>query len=197
MPRSLGRQWKGRRLLKGEAPWNRDYIDGRNGDELCHPAIDLRAQNPVGQTQIIAARQTELATPTRESGRNEDAISGRTSLHIVADTLHDARDIASTNVRQRHGKCRNTLPDPDIEMIEGAGLDAHANLAGVDGRLDRFLVPEHFGPAVLIKDRRLHGLSYPAQLFPPARYFTHPHVVIDPLPFRSICGPDLTSSPLI
>src|SRR2546426_12246424 len=65
-------------------------------------------------------------------------------------------DAPPADMGQRDLKGRDALADPDIEMVQGAGLDPDQDLARVQLGLRSVFIPEHLWPAVLVKARRLH-----------------------------------------
>ena len=50
----------------------------------------------------------------------------------------------------------NSAANPNVEMIKGAGADAHQHVARTDRRIGDFAILEDLRPSVLIEYRSLH-----------------------------------------
>jgi hypothetical protein len=67
-----------------------------------------------------------------------------------------ASDVTAGNVRKRYRNARQALADPDVEMVQGAGVNAYEHFARANGRLGDRSVLENVGCAVLLEDDGFH-----------------------------------------
>ena len=67
-----------------------------------------------------------------------------------------AGDVAAGNERQRKGHAVQALADPEVEMVQRAGVNADQDFVGAGLRIGDFGVLQNFGPAVLGNEDRPH-----------------------------------------
>src|SRR5207247_11063284 len=115
-------------LLKSERCAHREDISPGRLDEFRTSPVDLRAEDLKRDTQIITTRAAPFALPTTQAGRDIDSVAHRKGCHLCADLLHYAGYIAAGNVGQRERIAWNALPDPNVQVIQGAGLDPEQHL---------------------------------------------------------------------
>jgi hypothetical protein len=77
-------------------------------------------------------------------------------VNILSDFDDFARDITAGNVRKRNGNTGETMAHPQIEMIEGARVDADQNFVVAEMWFWNIGETKHIGAAVLMKDDSFH-----------------------------------------
>ena len=70
---------------------------------------------------------------------------------IRANLRDFAGDVATGNVRQWNGHIGKAAPDPEVEMIQRASLDAHEHFVVANDRVWRVLVFEDVRCTMLMK----------------------------------------------
>ena len=80
----------------------------------------------------------------------------RTSRGEFANGGDFAGDVAAGNERQRKRHAVQALADPEVEMVQRAGVNADQNFVGAGLRIGDFGVLQNFGPAVLGNEDRPH-----------------------------------------
>ena len=116
---------------------------------------------------------SHLPHPT--PGLTITSIPFRSSFSCGGDLLDHPGDVAPRDVGERGLGVGRPYPPPDVEVVQGAGLDPDQRLVGApqDG-VGRVLVLEDLGAAVLVESYRLHASS-PAGLLPYTSYLLAPH----------------------
>jgi hypothetical protein len=154
MPRGEKNEWHGGRFLKRKLPGNRQHVHRRRFHEFSATAIYSLSEERILAAEIVPSRETLRAGAVGNPGLQQNS---RAHFHIrdfFADLRDFARDVAPGNKRQRNS--RNPSPHPEIEMIQGARSNAHENFVRTDLRLRDLGIPQHFQPAMLGENDRLH-----------------------------------------
>jgi len=68
-----------------------------------------------------------------------------------------AGDVAAGNVRKGYRNARQALADPNVEMVQGASVNADEHFVGANGRLGDGGVFQNFRRAVLLEDDGFHS----------------------------------------
>src|SRR6266702_1491033 len=137
----------------------RQAIHFRGADEFSATAVDHVAKIGGLPAVVVQAGYASRAFAAANQRREHDLLADASRGYIRADLSDLARNVASGNVRQRNRHVRQTAADPEVKVIQRAGLDAHENLIWLDLWLGVVLVLENFRPAVLMKNDCFHGTS--------------------------------------
>ena len=89
-----------------------------------------------------------------DAGIEDDALADLQAGHSVAQCLDHSGPVGAEDARLRHG--RQSLANPDVEMVQRRGAEAHEHLARSSLRIGCLLEHEHLGPAVLVDSHRPH-----------------------------------------
>src|SRR4029077_13024289 len=123
MRRSHRHEWKRRRLFKREVLWNRQYIAEWHFHILRIAAVRHRTDQSIRSAHIVSPRQTLFTLPATDPRRHEDTLPHRDAFDPIADLLYEPCHIRPRYMRKLHGIGRIPLADPNIEMVQRAGLD--------------------------------------------------------------------------
>jgi hypothetical protein len=88
-------------------------------------------------------------------GRDENPLADIEAGYVLADFNDFSSDIAAENMRQLYA--RQSFPNPDIEVIHGAGFYSHQNLIFARLWIRNIFVAKHFGPAEFVNADGFHG----------------------------------------
>src|SRR5205807_4768866 len=140
--RRLEDEREGCRLLEAELVGK--SVDGRRRqcDQLGVRAVEVLADD--ADPAVVL-----------ESRVDHHPVAGREIPGLVPDRLHDARAVGAEDPRLRHR--RETLADPDVQVVERCRAQTDEYVARARLRVGCVLVPEDFGPAVLVDTHGLHG----------------------------------------
>ena len=132
-------------------------------------AVHLRASNVLGAATIQhVAEVGEVAAAVVVAGNASGTFAAgdaRSKDNFFADEhggyfrpdLDDfAGDVAAGNVRQRNGNAGKAAAHPEVQMIEGAGVDAHQDFVIPGVGFGHFGVMKNSGVAVAVEDNRFH-----------------------------------------
>ena len=135
------------------------------------------AENGITETERIVARSTVLARSIADARIHDHSIANADGCHGWSDGIHDTGAIRPQNPPRRDPHPRNALYDPQVEMVEGGGADANADVAIVDDLRRRYIVakPQPIQLAVSVDRQRSHHIPrrlYSANRSPLARNAT-------------------------
>lgn len=77
-------------------------------------------------------------------------------VYLGADFGDFAGDIAARDMRERNRDARQTSADPEVEMIQRAGVDAHKDVVGAQVGFVDVGVVEDGRVAVLVEEDGFH-----------------------------------------
>src|SRR6266581_4657422 len=137
----------------------RQAIHFRGADIFGAAAVNHVAKIGGLPAVVVQTSYASRAFAAANQRREHDLLADASRGYILADLSDLARNVASGNVRQRNRHVRQTAADPEVKVIQRAGLDAHENLIWLDLWLGVVLVLENFRPAVLMKNDCFHGTS--------------------------------------
>lgn len=127
-------------LRTGEA------IDLRHANIFCAAAIDHVAEVGEITAAVILAGDTGGTFATSDAWSENDFLADVNGGDFGADLANLAGNIAARNVRERNGNAGESAANPEVQMIEGAGMNADED----------FIVAEMwFGNIGVAKDRRI------------------------------------------
>ena len=153
VPRREERQRKGRRLTEPDRVRNRNEIPGRYFHQLGVAAFRPISEDVVAGTEIVRAREALRALAAAQPRLQHHPQSARDVSALGSH--HLTGDIATRTVRQP--KARQASALPQIEVIEGAGADAHQHLARSDLGVWHLLVAKDVESSMLVKSNGFHG----------------------------------------
>ncbi len=157
VPRRQEHEWNSRRLFKGKLAGNRQHIHGRRFHIFGATPVVHLPEEGVLAAEIIPAGETLLARAVGDARLQQNLSAYLGARHRFADLRDLASDVASGNVRQRNRHAGNAPAQPQIEVVQRAGTDADQNFVRAHLRLRRVGVTQHFRPAVLGINDRLHA----------------------------------------
>jgi len=91
-----------------------------------------------------------------DTGIEDDFVAGLEARDVRADFGDFAGNVAAGNVRERNFPAGDAFANPEIEMIERAGADAHQNIIRADSRFGDIFVAQDFRAAVFGEDDGFH-----------------------------------------
>src|SRR5262249_6466932 len=98
-------------------------------NELRATAVDHVSEIGELRTIIVASSQPGGALAAGNSGGQENFLAGLDGGDVGANPLDDAGHITTGNVRKRDRNPRESPAYPQVEMIQGAGVDADDDFA--------------------------------------------------------------------
>jgi hypothetical protein len=132
-------------------------------------AIDFGHANIFGATAVDHVTKVGKVTAaiilTGDAGGTFAASNARCENDFLADVdggdfrtdLGDfAGNIAARNVRERDGNAGEATANPEVEMIKGAGADAHEDFIVAENRFGDVGIAKDRGITVLMDDDGLH-----------------------------------------
>jgi len=93
-----------------------------------------------------------------EPGAQQSAVTDLEMSHSDPDPLDGPRDVASGDVRKGEPDAWKPTPLPDVQVIEGAGLDPNKNLAGPREGIRSILETQFLRSPMFVKPDSLHGV---------------------------------------
>jgi len=144
----------GRSLHEAQIRRLREAVPRRNRDLLRHPAVPIRPVKTERRAELLVTAFTHAATSATATRIDDHLVADRepTSFRRLED---DTRGIAAGHERQRK-RSLAAESDPDVEMIESAGLDIDQRIVGTWNRIRTILHTENFGPSVLFHPNGSH-----------------------------------------
>lgn len=133
-------------------------------------AVQFGAANVFGATAVNhVAEVGEVAAKVvvaREAGGTLTAGDARREDHLLAD-VHGgdlgtdfgdfAGNITARYVRKRYGNAGKAAPYPEIEVVQGAGVDTDEDFTRAEMRLGNVGIAKNAGITVLLDDDGFHG----------------------------------------
>ncbi len=154
MPRSEERQGEGSRGDEVDVGRNRDEVLHRHRHELGVPAVGAQAEHVVLDALIVVPGQARRARAASEAGLKHDTPAGRQLGAAGVDDL--ASDVAARDVRKREFDAIETAAFPEIQVIQGAGADAHDRSARRGRGVRGVLESEDVEAAMLVESDCFH-----------------------------------------
>src|SRR5216683_470720 len=108
---------------------------------------------------VVQAGYASAAFAAANQRSEDDLLADASRGYIRADLSDLAGDVAAGNVRQRNRHVGQTAPDPQVEVIQRTGFNAHEHLVRADGGVRCVRVPQDVRPAVLVKNDCFHETS--------------------------------------
>ena len=149
-------------MIEGERVRNRNHTRGRHRDELTVPSIDRISQNRELAAMVLQSRQAFRAMPAKVHGSNQNALARFEICDVFTNLGNLPGDIAAQNMRQFYA--RQSLADPDVEMIEGACLHPHQHLIFARLRIRHVFVHQDFRPSELMNANSFHVHALPVRV---------------------------------
>jgi hypothetical protein len=134
----------------------RQAIYFRYADELGASSVNHVAQVGELAAAIVEARQTRRAFSAGDAGREYNFLASANRGDLGADLRDFPGDVAARNVRKRYQNIRKALANPEIEVVQRAGSNAHQDFVGADDGISYFNIFQDFRAAVLLKLDGLH-----------------------------------------
>jgi hypothetical protein len=106
---------------------------------------------------VVAAGQASGAFAASDSRSEENLLAWSDGGHSWAHFFDGAGDIAAGNVRKRNRNAGEAAADPEVEMVESAGVDADEDFAGAGFGFGDVGIAEDVGAAVAVKEDGSHG----------------------------------------
>jgi hypothetical protein len=104
---------------------------------------------------VLHAGQALFAAPAEVHGGDQDALAWGESSNVFADLGDLARDVTAEDVRQLHAG--QSFANPDVEMIERAGLHADQHFVFARLRIGDVFVGQDFGATELMDADGFHS----------------------------------------
>jgi hypothetical protein len=133
-------------------------------------AVDLRTANEFGVAPVDhVAKVGEIAAKiivTGEAGgtlaagdprSKDDLLSDVDGVNRGSDFGDFSGDVAAGDMRERNGNSRKTAANPEVEMVQGAGVDADESIGWSEVGLVDIRVMEDAGIAVVMEKDGFHG----------------------------------------
>jgi len=97
--------------------------------------------------------------PAADPWRDIHAFALGNPFHMRTDLLYHARYVRAEDMRKRHRIGGTALPDPDVEMVQGAGFDPHQHFIDADRRHRHLLILQLPRPAMFVEHHCIHASS--------------------------------------
>jgi len=157
VPSSLENERDGGGLFEGEILGEGEAVNLRAAHELGAAAVDHVTEIGKLRAIVVAAGQASGAFAASDSRSEENLLAWSDGGHSWADFFDGAGDIAAGNVRKRNRNAGEAAADPEVEMVESAGVDADEDFAGAGFGFGDVGVAEDVGAAVAVKEDGFHG----------------------------------------
>jgi len=152
VPGGLKDQRDGGGSFEREIFWIGEAVYFWAADEFGAAAVGQVAEICELRALIVISCQTRRAFSTAYSGSQQNFLPGLYRYGIWADFGDDTGDVAAGNVRERKCYAMDSLANPEIQVIQGAGVDADENFARAEFGFGGVGVVEDFGTAVVIEE---------------------------------------------
>ena len=144
-------------LVEVQAIGNRNHIHCGHGDQLTISAIDAIAQDGEFRTQVLKSGDALGALIAEVHRREQDPLPGFEAGDVVADFDNLACDVSTQDVRQLHSG--QAFADPQIDMVQGTGLDADENLVLPGLGVGNIFVAQNFRTTEFVDANGFHRSS--------------------------------------
>lgn len=134
----------------------RKAVDFRATDEFRESSVDHVAKIGVVAAQVVVAGQASGTFAAGDPGSENDFLADMDRVYLGADFGDFAGDIAARDMRERNRDARQTSADPEVEMIQRAGVDAHKDVVGAQVGFVDVGVVEDGRVAVLVEEDGFH-----------------------------------------
>src|SRR5882724_7243787 len=156
VPRRLKHQRNGSRFLKAQVFRIRHAVYFRNAHEFRATAVNHVAKIGEIAATIVLPGDACGTFAARDAGREHHFLPNAHGCDIRANLRDFARNVASRNVRQRNRHPVDPEANPEIEMIQRAGLHPYEHFVRAYDWLGDVRVFQNLWPAVLMKDDCFH-----------------------------------------
>ncbi len=129
-------------LVEVQAVRNRDHVHRGNGDQLTISAVHAIAQHGEFRALVLKSGDALGAVIAEMHGRQQYSLPRLEAGDVLADFDDLSCDVRPQNVRQGHSG--QTFADPEIDMVQGAGLDADQNLVLARLGIGHIFVAQNF-----------------------------------------------------
>lgn len=170
VPGGLENEWDGGSFFERKIFGVGEAVGFGTADEFGAPAVNHVAEVGKLRAVIVAAGEAGGALAAGDSRGEENFLAGPDRGDVGADFFDDAGDVAAGNVRKRDRNAGEAAAYPEVEMIEGAGVDAGKDFARAGFGFGDVGVVEDFGAAVVVEKDGFHlhafGLRFTAAINP-------------------------------
>ena len=141
-------------LIEVETVGNGDDVYRRYCNEFAVAAVNLIAQYGELAALILQTGNALRAVIARKHGSEKHTLTGFEAGDVFADFDDFPGNVAAQDVRQLDPG--ESLADPEIEMIQGAGFDADQNLVFARLWVGDIFVAKDFRPAKFMETNGFH-----------------------------------------
>jgi hypothetical protein len=160
VPGCLKNEGDGGGFFKGKIFGIREAIHFWNADEFGAAAVNHVTEIGELAAAVVEAGDAGGTFAAADTGSEEDFLANADGGDFGADLRDFAGDVAARNVREGERNAWQTLADPEVEMIERAGFDAHKNFVGLDCRLRNIDEFENVRRTVLLENDGFHPAPF-------------------------------------
>ena len=157
MPGGQENQRHRRGFVKTQIARNRDDVPLRRADVFRVAAVHHHAEERVAAASTVEPARASVAQATTDAWAQQDAVARFDLGHERADLVHLARDVAPDDVRHRELPASHAHAQPDIQVIQRRGLDAHQNFVSLNLWVRRVLVFQDLRPAMFVETDSFHN----------------------------------------
>ena len=134
-------------------------VSGRNGNDLGRPAAEVLPDDVVAGADGALAPPRELVVDEADPGVDHHALADAPAGDPGAQGQDLARDIRTAPVGHLQLQPRPSAPDPDVQVVQGAGPHADHHLAGRKLGVGHVTVAQHIQFAVLLEIDGFHRFT--------------------------------------
>ncbi len=156
VPSGLEDEWNRSSFLEGEVFRIRQAVDFRGADKLGAAAVNHVAEVGGLTAVVIKAGYASGALATANQWCENDFLANAYGGDVRADLRDFTGDVAAGNVRKRNRDARDAAADPEVEVVQRAGLYANEDFIRADDRVEGVGVFQDVGRPVLMKDDGFH-----------------------------------------
>jgi len=156
MPSRLKNQRNGRCVNPIEIFGVGQAIDLGTPHEFRATAIDHVAKICVIAAVVVVPREAGRTLAAGYAGSQHDFLPDVDDMDFRANFSNFPGNITAGNVRKRNGYARQAPPHPQVEVVQGAGMDTNQNFVGAKVRLIHIRIVENTGITMLMENDRFH-----------------------------------------
>jgi hypothetical protein len=135
----------------------RQAIYFRDTNELGAAAIDQVAEVGELAAAVVEPRNAGQALATGHSRSENYFLTNADAGDFWADLCDLAGDVAAGNMRKGYRYIRQALADPQVKVVQRAGMNAHEHFVVANRRFWDGGVLQNLGPTVLLEDDGFHS----------------------------------------
>jgi len=132
-------------------------IDVGAADVFGAATVNHVAEVGVVAAKVIVAGKAGRTFAAGDAGSKQNFLADVDGVDFRADFGHFAGDVAAGNVRKWDGNAGEAATDPEVEMVEGAGMDADEDVVVAELGFVDVGVMENAGITVLVEENGFHG----------------------------------------